>query len=156
MSAYSRCFLTSIGLRPSRKNSACIRLLNRFVPENRLSQQCLPESCFTRLQSSLDATACGFGRCHRLGQTASNKSEDSHALRPSGLPCRGKFRPPVTRRTCPLPIHPNGKLMNQTPFSLEDDEFRISFTGRISVAARTEGLRFQRKLIVPTPSPVAK
>ncbi len=57
----------------------------------------------------------------------------------SGLPCRGKLRPPVTRPTCPLPIQPNGKLLNQTPFILEDDEFRISYTGRTSVAALNEG-----------------
>ncbi len=53
----------------------------------------------------------------------------------SGLPCRGKFRPPVTRQTCPLPIQSNGKLLNQTPFILEERELRISYTERTAVAA---------------------
>ena len=135
MSARSRCFLTSIGLRRSRDDSASIHRC-RFMPALWLSQQCLPESCLTRLLCSLDATARGFGRRHRLGRTVSNKPEDLHTLRASGLPCWGNCNQVVTNQASPLPIHPNGKLMNQTPFSPEENEFRISYTGFVCLTRR--------------------
>ena len=77
---------------------------------------------FTELQRSLDVTACGFGRPHRLGRTPGGVNA-SHPCGPSGEPCRGKFRRGVTTATRPLPIQPSGRLLNQTPFILEETNF---------------------------------
>lgn len=46
----------------------------------------------------------------------------------SGVPCRGKFRRDVTTATRPLPLQPSGKLLNQTPFILEENKFQTSHT----------------------------
>jgi hypothetical protein len=51
------------------------------------------------------------------------RHRDSDARCPSGEPCRGKFRRVVTTATRPLPIQPSGKLLNQTPFILEETNF---------------------------------
>ena len=53
-------------------------------------------------------TACEFGRPHRLGRTSGQVT----TISPSGVPCRGKFRQHVATPTRPLPIQPNGILLN--------------------------------------------
>lgn len=59
------------------------------------------------------------------------RSRRGESLRsPSGLPCRGKFRRAVTNPTRPLPIQPNGILLNQTPYILEETNFKPRTRGR--------------------------
>ena len=113
--ANSHCFPVGIGLRLNRRGSAC-RSLSRLYPSDPTLPVMRVGLRLTKLQRSLHVTACGFGRCHRLGPTVLAHSS-------SGLPCRGKFRLDVTTATRPLPIQLNGKLLNQTPFILEENKF---------------------------------
>ncbi len=41
----------------------------------------------------------------------------------------GQLQRGVTTNASPLPIQPNGKLLNQTPFILEVKKVRNSYTG---------------------------
>jgi hypothetical protein len=50
----------------------------------------------------------------------------------------GQLRRDVTTNASPLPIQLNGKLLNQTPFILEDKKGRNSYTVGMWVAAVNE------------------
>jgi len=52
----------------------------------------------------------------------------------------GQLQRGVTTYASPLPIQPNGKLLNQNPFSLEDKKCRNSYTVGVAVSAFTKGV----------------
>ncbi len=75
--ACSHCLTIDDGLRPSRRGSACIPVKPglSLVPDS--PSNTYRGLTFTELQRSLNTTACGFGRPHGLGRTASSKSPRS-------------------------------------------------------------------------------
>ncbi len=85
------------------------------------------------LQCSLSC----YGLLFRLApQTGYHCAGQRTYAQRSGLHCRGNFSHDVTAATGPLPIQPNGKLLNQTPFILEVKKVRNSYTEGTGVAAR--------------------
>ncbi len=48
----------------------------------------------------------------------------------------GQLQRGVTTNASPLPIQPNGKLLNQTPFILEVKKVRSSYTGCMAGTGR--------------------
>jgi hypothetical protein len=130
VSARSRCFLTSASLRRNRNDSASIRRLSVY-PQNSDSpsntcQSCALRGCSVRLMlrpaDSVGATDWGSPCWAEIKKTPVAYTQQFRAT------VSGQSQPAVTGRASPLPIHPNGKLMNQTPFSPEEDEFQISYT----------------------------
>jgi hypothetical protein len=124
--ARSHCFTIGIGLRPKRRGSASVRAWPGLSQVSDAPSNTSRRSAFTELQRSRQVTACGFGRPHRLGLTTSESGSNS------GVPCRGKFRRCVTTPTRPLPLQPSGKLLNQTPFILEENKFQTSHTVKLT------------------------
>lgn len=131
IAARSHCFTIGIGLRPKRRGSASIRAWPGLSQVSDAPSNTSRRSAFTELQRSRQVTACGFGRPHGLGLTASDVYM-SHPFSDSGVPCRGKFRRCVTTPTRPLPLQPSGKLLNQTPFILEENKFQTSHTTELT------------------------
>ena len=119
--AHSHCFPIGIGLRPSRRGSACIRVKPGLSLCTQLSQQ------YASGVTSHGAAAFIFvlRPANLVGVTDWVSPMASElTISNSGLPCRGKFRRDVTTPTRPLPIQPNGILLNQTPFILEETNFK--------------------------------
>lgn len=120
--ACSHYFPIDNGLRPKRRGSACSRGMARFIPVHptlpamrvggELSRSCSVHSDYYGL------------RIWSASLTGSHKWRSRTTVSNSGLPCRGKFRRDVTNATRPLPIQPNGILLNQTPFILEETNFK--------------------------------
>ncbi len=57
-------------------------------------------------------------------EISATEAGDDESQSNSELPCRGKFQQVVTNLLRPLPIQPNGILLNQTPFILEETNFK--------------------------------
>ena len=131
--ARSHCFTIGVGLRPKRRGSASIRAWPGLSQVSDAPSNTSRRSAFTELQRSRQVTACGFGRPHRLGLTAVIKDHE-----PFRGAVSGQVPPRCYHTTRPLPFQPNGKLLNQTPFILEENKFQTSHTVAITRSRRDD------------------
>lgn len=105
--ANSHYFPIDYGLRPKRRGSACSLDYARFIPVHPTLPAIsvggdLSRSCNVHFMLR---PANSVGLIDWVGQATKVTS-------PSRVPCRGKFRQHVTTLTRPLPIQPNGILLN--------------------------------------------